>query len=412
MTGHIQDRWYKTEPDPDGHPRKVRTARHGTGLRYRARYIGPDGTEKSKSFPDRQKRLAEQWLSHIEADMSRGQYLDPQKAKTTFKRYAEKWLTTQGGDPNTRASMTSQLRIHAFPYIGSRPLGSFQPEHIREWVTRMEESGVRGAYARTIYANARTVLSAAVDDGYLSRNPCSARSVKAPAVEAKRVVPWSVDRVLAVQSELPGRYRAMVDLGAGCGLRQGEILGVAVDALDFEAEALHVVQQLKLSRSKAVFAPPKGGKLRTTPLPPPVAEALRRHMAEFPPVEITLPWGTAKGPLVTKRLIFAGPLGGHVWRTSLNDDAWKPALAAAGVIPQPRKGETYAAAREHGMHALRHFYASVLLDAGENVKALAEYLGHSDPGLTLRVYAHLMPSSQERTLKAVADAFQRGQSMD
>lgn len=54
------------------------------------------------------------------------------------------------------------------------------------------------------------------------------------------------------------------------------------------------------------------------------------------------------------------------------------------------------------MHALRHFHASVLLDAGENIKALAEYLGHSDPGLTLRVYAHLMPSSQERTRKAVA----------
>ncbi len=61
-----------------------------------------------------------------------------------------------------------------------------------------------------------------------------------------------------------------------------------------------------------------------------------------------------------------------------------------------------------GEPALRHFYASVLLDAGENVKALAEYLGHSDPGLTLRVYAHLMPSSQERTRKAVAAVFGTG----
>ncbi|MBZ4323757.1 tyrosine-type recombinase/integrase [Streptomyces huiliensis] len=405
MAGHIQDRWYKAETDADGRTVRVKTDRHGTGMRYRARYIGPDGTEKSKSFADGKKRLAEQWLTRIEADMACGQYLDPQKAKTTFKQYAEKWLTTHGGDPNTRASMTSQLRLHAFPHIGSRPLGSFQPEHIREWVTRMEENGVRGAYARTIYANARTVLSAAVDDGYLSRNPCSARSVKAPAIEPKRVVPWSVDRVLAVQSEMPERYRAMVDLGAGCGLRQGEILGIAVDAIDFGAEALHVVQQLKLSRSKPVFAPPKGGKLRTTPLPRPVADALRRHMKEFPPVEIKLPWGTAKGPLVTRRLIFTGPLGGHVWRTSLNDDAWKPALAAAGVIPQPRKGESHAAAREHGMHALRHFYASVLLDAGENIKALAEYLGHSDPALTLRVYAHLMPTSRERTMKALSRIF-------
>lgn len=114
----------------------------------------------------------------------------------------------------------------------------------------------------------------------------------------------------------------------------------------------------------------------------------------------------ADGPPVTKRLIFAGPRGGHVWRTSLNEEAWKPALAAAGVIPVPERGQPYAESRENGMHALRHFYASVLLDAGENVKALAEYLGHSDPGLTLRVYAHLMPSSQERTRKAVAQAYE------
>ncbi len=72
MAGHVQDRWYRTETGPDGKARKVKTERYGSGLRYRARYIGPDGTEKAKSFPDRQKRLADQWLAHIEADMARG----------------------------------------------------------------------------------------------------------------------------------------------------------------------------------------------------------------------------------------------------------------------------------------------------------------------------------------------------
>lgn len=57
------------------------------------------------------------------------------------------------------------------------------------------------------------------------------------------------------------------------------------------------------------------------------------------------------------------------------------------------------------MHALRHYYASVLLDAGENVKALAEYLGHSDPGFTLRTYTHLMPNSQDRARNAIDGAF-------
>ncbi|WP_418957812.1 hypothetical protein [Streptomyces tritici] len=57
---------------------------------------------------------------------------------------------------------------------------------------------------------------------------------------------------------------------------------------------------------------------------------------------------------MTKHLVFSGPMGNHVWRTSLNEEAWKPALVAAGVIPEPEtKEERYAAAREHGMHAAR-----------------------------------------------------------
>jgi hypothetical protein len=77
MAGHIQDCWYKTETTPDGKTIRVKTDRYGTGLRYRARYIGPDGTEKSKSFPDRQRRAAEAWLAQTKADMERGQSSTP-----------------------------------------------------------------------------------------------------------------------------------------------------------------------------------------------------------------------------------------------------------------------------------------------------------------------------------------------
>ncbi|MGW2375630.1 tyrosine-type recombinase/integrase [Kitasatospora sp. NPDC001683] len=405
MAGHIQDRWYKTATGPDGKPRRVRADRYGTGKRYRARYVAPDGTEKSKSFPDRQKRQAEEWLARIEADMSRGQYLDPTTAKTTFQEFAEHWLRSQTSDPNTQASMQSQLRRHAFPRIGARPVVSFQPSHIREFVAELETSGMSGSYARVIFSNVRAVLSAAVDDGILLRNPCAAQTVRPPVVGSRRVVPWEPERVFAVREAMTERYRATVDVGAGCGLRQGEILGLAVDALDFDATTMHVTQQLKLSRSKPVFAPPKGGTLRSVPLPAPVADALKAHMKRFPPVEITLPWMKVGGPPVTKRLIFTSLSESIVWRGMLNEDHWKPALAAAGVIPTPGKGESYASAREHGMHALRHFFASVLLDAGESIKAVSEYLGHADPGLTLRVYAHLMPDSRHRARKAIEGVF-------
>lgn len=93
-------------------------------------------------------------------------------------------------------------------------------------------------------------------------------------------------------------------------------------------------------------------------------------------------------PLVTKRLVFTGPEGNHVRVSNFNDHHWKPPLAAAGIIPTREAGSRYASAPEHGMHALRHFYASVLLDAGEKIRALSQYLGHSDPGFTLRTYTH------------------------
>ena len=59
------------------------------------------------------------------------------------------------------------------------------------------------------------------------------------------------------------------------------------------------------------------------------------------------------------------------------------------------------------MHAGRHFYASVQLEAGTSIRALADYLGHSDPGFTLRIYTHLMPQAEDKAKRAVDDVFER-----
>ncbi|WP_435887241.1 tyrosine-type recombinase/integrase [Streptomyces griseoluteus] len=81
---------------------------------------------------------------------------------------------------------------------------------------------------------------------------------------------------------------------------------------------------------------------------------------------------------------------------------WRPALTSAGI----------PLGHGNGMHALRHFYASVLLDAGEGIKALSEYLGHHDPSFTLRTYTHLMPNSEARTRAAVDRVFQNPDSTE
>ncbi len=84
-----------------------------------------------------------------------------------------------------------------------------------------------------------------------------------------------------------------------------------------------------------------------------------------------------------------------VGKNGFNRTAWRPALAKAGV----------PAGRENGCHALRHYFASVLLHHGVDIKALSEYLGHHSAAFTLSVYTHLMPSAADRVREAIEAAW-------
>lgn len=161
-----------------------------------------------------------------------------------------------------------------------------------------------------VFAHLRTILGAAVDDERIAQNPCSAKSVKPPRPVQRRVVPWRYDQVSAIRGGLAQRYRAMVDLGAGCGLRQGEILGLGVDDIDLDAGWVHVSRQVKLVRSRLVFGLPKNDRDRLVPLPDSVAQALRQHTKDCDPVTLTLPWeNPADDERVTVPLLFTSTGG-------------------------------------------------------------------------------------------------------
>lgn len=197
-------------------------------------------------------------------------------------------------------------------------------------------------YRRSIFANVSAVFTAAVEDRIIAENPCRARSVRAPSIDGRKVEPWSIERVMAMHEAVPDAYQEMVSLGAGCGLRQGEIFGLALEDVDFLGGTVHVVRQIKLIRGvQAIYGPPKGGKERHGPLPETVSFALAAHITKHPPVEVTLPWKTPDGPPVTASLLFVNAQSQWLHRFRFNRSIWRPSLTSAGIL----------LGRENGMHA-------------------------------------------------------------
>jgi integrase len=294
-----------------------------------------------------------------------------------------------------------RLRLHITPTLGRHEVRLIKPATVQTWV-----KGLQGAlaanYVRVVLSTLSTILNAAVDEGLIARNPCSANSVRAPAPEKRRVTPWPAAWIAGVHGAMPDRYREMVTAGAGLGLRQGEVFGLAVEDVDWLRKVVHVRRQVRIVGGRLVFSPPKGGKQRDVPLPDSVALRLSKHLQDTPAQSVTLPWRVPTGKPVTAVLLFTHPTRGALDRSAVNRGAWKPALKAAGVPDN----------RDNGMHALRHYFASVVLDGGANIKALAAWLGHTDPGFTLRVYTHLMPEGDDRMRRAVDGALTAGGAPD
>lgn len=400
----VDDLWFlkKRGPDkPNGKPGdRLPSKRHGRGKRWRVRYDDNQGQPKVALFEKSED--AKNHDAAMRTDVNRGQYIDPNAGKLTLKKYADKWLEAQTFDASTREAVELRLRVHIYPGLGGVELRAIaqRPSLVQAWVRGLQGS-LAPNYVRTIFANLSAILAAALDDGLISRNPCRLKSVHPPAKDVHKVRPWSADRVEAVRDGLPARYVGTVDAGAGLGLRQGEVFGLGADEIDWMHRVVHVRYQIKYVGMQLVFAPPKGGKEREVPMSETTSLRLSAHTAEWPAAEVTLPWLTPDGRPMTRKLVFTGRERTAINRNYFNARLWKPAIVAAGIIPAPKPGERYEPSREHGFHALRHAFASWLLSEGVDIRSLADMLGHSDPGFTLRVYTHLMPSSVDKTRKAI-----------
>jgi integrase len=200
--------------------------------------------------------------------------------------------------------------------------------------------------------------------------------VKLPEIVRERVVPLGLQEVQGLADAMPDRYRALVIVGAGTGLRQGEAFGLTLDRVDFLRRAVTVDQQLVTVKGAPQLGPPKTrASGRDVPLPDVVLDALSAHIAAYEP----------KPP---DGLIFTNERGEPI-RRSVFSRIWRRAVDASAVPV----GTTF--------HDLRHHYASLLIRHGESVKVVQARLGHASAAETLDTYSHLWPDSADRTRTAI-----------
>lgn len=188
--------------------------------------------------------------------------------------------------------------------------------------------------------------------------------------------------VMALADAISPRYRAVIVVAAGTGLRMGECFGLTLDRTDFLRRTVRVDRQVITTIGRPPsFGPPKtAASVRTVPLPQVVLEELARHLATYPPPE--------------SGLVFTNEVGRPIHRASFSH-VWTAAARAVGLPA----GESF--------HSLRHYYASLLISHGESVKVLQSRLGHATASESLDTYSHLWPDSEDRTRNAVDRVLQR-----
>lgn len=356
----VEDRWHKGDGTP--------SIRYGKGRRWLARYVDERGGEHTKSFT--RKVDAGQWLDGQTAAVVSGTHVHPRAGDITLREFAEHWRKIQVQRPSSRAHIETMLRRHAYSTLGDRPLSSILPSDIQAWVKGLE---LAPATVGVIHGIVSTIMKAAIRDRRIVANPCEGS--KLPKVERKQIVPLTTEQVNAVRDALPAELRALVTLAAGTGMRQGECFGLTVDRVKFLERTLTVDRQLvTLAGKPPEFGPPKtNASHRTIPMPQIVVDALAAHLATFPAEPDGLVFTLAGKPITRQTF-------GHKWR---------PAAKTAGLPTGT------------GFHALRHYYASLLIRHNESVKTVQARLGHASAVETLDTYSHLWPDSEDRTRDAV-----------
>ncbi|MGN7968168.1 tyrosine-type recombinase/integrase [Microbacterium sp. 22296] len=327
---------------------------------WRARYRGPDGREYAKHA--KLKRDAQAWLDEATATMRAGTWVDPRTSKMTMGEWLTTWEAGYAGNKSgTVKSAATHVKLIRAKF-GDRQLRAIRSSDVKTWMAELSEKYAR-SYVYAIHRRLAQVLTDAVHDGVITRSPVSRRT--SPPAPTQRPYVATTAQVWALYEALPRAYRNLVLLGAFVGLRAGEIAALTRDDVDWDAPSITVSVQHDGAELKSETSS------GTVPIPAELAAMLDADA------------GAAK--------IVPGVFGRGVTAWHLND-VWADARKAVDGLPEGFR-----------IQDLRHYFASLLIAAGLDIKVVQTRMRHASPVITLRTYAHLWPDTDDTSRAAVAD---------
>ncbi|WP_086846933.1 tyrosine-type recombinase/integrase [Amycolatopsis kentuckyensis] len=417
----VHDLWFKDERVEDPNTgkmvktgKKVPSASHNRGKRWRVDWVDPDTKKTLTQKFDKKMGPggADEWDSQVNADISRGKYIDPRAGQVTVAEYAEKWRAAQIHDGSTAAGVERFFRLHVLPTLGNKAMAELKRSTLQTWVKgRADQMAASSLGTGWVYVKA--MFTTAFDDDVIGKNPCTSVSLPPPDKRKYHVAtPAQVHQLSMKLAAIRPGWAPVPFLAAGCGLRPSEALGLELEHVDFLRREVRVRQQVKWTKARGVHIAAPKTKLssRDVDLPTGVAEKLSAHIAGikvFKPVRLW-DWTNERKPVErdvhllfttpereagdASRRVGSGYEGGRPIYGGYWSDVWRDVVAAVDGLPAG-----------YGLHDLRHYFATLLIHKGKSVKTVQMALGHSTPMVTLNTYTHEWPDVQDRT-RDIVDA--------
>lgn len=328
------------------------------------------------------------------ADQSKGVlFSDP--GKLTVCEYLERWLSDTAKyqvAQSTYSRYERTVRNHFLPFFKRLRLRDLSAKHVRALKARKLEEGMHPNTVGVVQGVLSAALNQAVYDGLIPANPC-ARVKKAAARGGTPMRALSEQEASALARSAEGtRDEALIVLALRTGMRQGELAALRWEDLDLElgseARTSVNVRRSADTRTQTVITATKTGEERTVGIGPRTVEVLKKHRAR------QLEERMAAGPARWEDPGWVFPnTKGKVRRRDSVMRSLRRMLADAGLPPDVR------------FHDLRHTAGTHALRRGRPIHEVAKMLGHADPAMTLRRYAHVLDDMRDDTARAMDELF-------